>query len=138
MKRRFECYQGTSNKFWECEVVGEPGPSSLSWLFKVRHGRIGGRAVTEDPKRFARRSSADYKESVKVREKLRKGYTEVTVAEVLPDNVGRALDRFDDGLSLSARARVAKKKAAKPKPPPAETEPSDPDINERFTMLEFD
>jgi len=69
--RRFEFVQGTSNKFWQADVVGT--------AFVVEYGRIGAPPQRKE-KLFVSADLATAEHDRKVAEKLREGYVEVTAA----------------------------------------------------------
>lgn len=68
-KRRFEFVEGTSSKFWELSLNGAE--------VIVRFGRIGTGGQAEC-KTFADAAAASKHAERKIREKLAKGYAEVS------------------------------------------------------------
>ena len=69
IRRRFEFIEGTSSKFWELEVNGVQ--------VTVRFGRIG-TAGQSETKTFQNAEAAAKHADQKSREKLRKGYRELS------------------------------------------------------------
>ncbi|MDX2092170.1 MAG: WGR domain-containing protein [Kofleriaceae bacterium] len=69
--RRFELSAGTSNKFWEAAVDGK--------VLRVSFGRIGTKGTTQE-KSFAKPALARAELDKLIREKLKKGYSEVGAA----------------------------------------------------------
>lgn len=71
MKRRFECVQGTSSKFYEVDVTEK----SVSVTF----GRIGTVGQTQT-KQFADSAEAQKHAEKQIGQKLKKGYVEQVAA----------------------------------------------------------
>jgi predicted DNA-binding WGR domain protein len=104
--RRFEFVEGSSSKFWEIE---EDGSS-----FTVRWGRIGTSGQSQT-KAFADAQKALAEAGKLVKEKLSKGYTEVTTGAV----VVPASDRPVATAQKAPRATAAAPPAAAPSTPAA-------------------
>lgn len=79
--RRFELKEGTSNKFWEIEVEGSS--------HTVRYGAIGAKGQTKT-KDFPSPAAATADAEKLVREKVKKGYAEITTDAVKPSTKAKA------------------------------------------------
>ncbi len=73
--RRFEFEDGSSQKFWEIEVTES--------AYMVRYGRIGAKG-REQTKTFASEAEAQAAAEKQIKQKLRKGYVELTEATTTP------------------------------------------------------
>lgn len=69
--RRFECTEGTANKFWEIEIVGN--------TYHTRWGGIDGGTPQTQVKAWRNDFECQDKASSVVKSKMRKGYREVKV-----------------------------------------------------------
>ena len=116
--RRFECRQGTSNKFWEVRILN-------GGRHEVTFGRIG---TNGQSKEIQHGSAGECKRKVEalIRSKLNKGYVEVLTWRDDPGAPLGAADlakakRLSDRVEARERARTAARAASpppKPKPKP--------------------
>ncbi len=115
MLRRFEFSEGTSNKFWQIEVVGSETV--------VTFGRIGTNGQ-EKRSAFASQTAAETERDKLIKEKTKKGYTEVTQTPAPPVNIAAVAAWLQAGNASAAPStpkgppKAAPKAAPKPKVAP--------------------
>lgn len=112
IKRKFIYQKENSSKFWNCWIVDRT-------LF-VEWGRIG-RSPTSKKYEFHQSWVARGKMTDTIRLKLRKGYREIKSEEF-----------------LTVEEQLKKEKEKSPYALDTNNTPEDPEIIERFQMLEFD
>ncbi len=117
--RRFELVDGKSSKFWEVDTEGKD--------VIVRFGKIGTNGQTQT-KSFPTPEKAKTEHHNLVKEKTRKGYSEVTTSSDRDEETPSATpdDGAPDGAAEPAiAARIAKPKTSKKEAPKPESSTSD-------------
>lgn len=116
--RRFEFVEGGSAKFWEVEVGGAGGNE-----LTVRYGRLGAAGQTQ-LKTFADAAGAEAEQAKLIREKTKKGYSEVGVESPAAGAPAAAPNMAAPAAAPAAAApKVAAPKAAAPAAPVAPPAP---------------
>ena len=116
-KRRFELSDGTSDKFWEVEVVGT--------TMTVTFGRIGTQGTAKD-KTFSSKAEAEKEATKLIGEKTKKGYQAATSGKPAPSKAtsGKpAPSKATSGKPAPSKAtssKAASSKAAAPTTKPAD------------------
>lgn len=100
--RRFELVEGTSSKFWEAATEGSE--------MTVRFGRIGTNGQTQT-KTFADEDKAASELEKLIKEKLKKGYSEIAAAPALAGTKGKAVATSGKAAATPAKAAAAPAKA---------------------------
>lgn len=85
--RRFEYKKGSSYKFWEIEVEGN--------AFTARYGKVGTDGQVQT-KSFASADKAQAEADKKIREKVTKGYAEVSVSSAPADSKAKGGEQASD------------------------------------------
>ncbi len=80
-KRRFEYIKGSSNKFYEITIASPR--DTERWTVTTSWGRIG-RVPTSRTQQFGSKTNATYYSSERAREKIKKGYQEITLPPTKP------------------------------------------------------
>lgn len=103
---RYECTEGSHNKFWEYEGPHRDGPT---WVVQITWGRIGSGGDTQE-KSFGSLRGAEEFIAKKVNEKLGKGYREVAPSRSRPSSrMPNSMSEvwYDDGTG-STKKTVSK------------------------------